>query len=104
MLVSFANSKMLFATNYLTLFSIYHIHGFSCRVLSKHCVYISGHNRADDFGRVTSRGALSRHRFGVSWREYRVGGGSAITAGVGRSWATRLGGRGHRVGGVFNEV
>ena len=65
MLVLFANSETLFATNYLTLFSIYHIHGMICRVLSEPCVYIScyyrnvqGATRADDFGTAVQTPAL----------------------------------------------
>ena len=45
MLVLSANSKILFVTNYLSLFIIYHIHGMIYRVLSAPCVYISVHNR-----------------------------------------------------------
>ena len=41
MLVLFANSNMLFAINYLILFSIYHIYGMIYRVLSEPCVYVS---------------------------------------------------------------
>ena len=57
MFVLFANSEMLFATNYYPLFSIYHIHAIIYCVLSQPCVYVSVHNRnvralhgADDFG------------------------------------------------------
>ena len=45
MLGLFKNSNMLFAINYSTLFSIYHIHGMIYRVLSVPCVYISCYYR-----------------------------------------------------------
>ena len=55
--VLFAKSKMLIATNYFKLSSIYHINGMIYRVLSEPCVYISLHYRnvqgacrADDIG------------------------------------------------------
>ena len=57
MFVLLTNSEMLFATIYLTLSSIYHIHGMIYCVLSEPCVYIRVHNRnmralyaADDIG------------------------------------------------------
>ena len=74
MFVLFANSIMLFATNYFTLSSIYHTHDIIYRVLSEPCVYISIHYRnvqgaagADDFGTgiPDSSGTLSNRRFGA---------------------------------------
>ena len=65
MLVLFANSNMLFAINYFTLFSIYHIHGMIYRVLSVPCVYVScyyrnvqGPHGADDFGAYAPTSAV----------------------------------------------
>ena len=77
MFVLFANSKMLFATNYSTLFSIYHIHGMMYHILSEPFVYISCYvcdgnvgvlNRSGDFGTGVpdSPGALSSHSLGTA--------------------------------------
>ena len=63
MLVLFANSNMLFAINYLLLFSIYHIYGMIYRVLSEPCVYVScemygAPYRAENFGALVPTPAV----------------------------------------------